>query len=158
MFVAKSKIKLFNKEKLVLFLAVAAMSFSCSDDDSKGGGGSDKISFKVNGVSKTMTNVQVNEEVEDGETYLIITGSMGQSASEVITFSTVECDVGSGMAYSWGYIKDGETYWDNGDVTSIIETNSSKKLKGSFSGTLSSWTVEENIEVTITDGSFNINR
>jgi hypothetical protein len=148
-------------KKLFLFVAASALAVSlnsCSGDDSSSSTGG-SITAKINGTTKTFDNVVVNEESfpnEDGGTYteLTVTGTIGNSASELITFSLEKGDVGSEAVWSFNYTANGQTYYDNGQLNTVVQTNSaSGKLKGNFSGTLQSGNSATTI--TIADGSFN---
>lgn len=153
MFAAKQKLTDFMK-KLFLFVAVAAMAFSCSSDDDNGGGsGADSISFKVDGVQKNLTSVVVNEdEDEEGDVFLTVTGTIGNSTENVFTFNCYQGDVGSDMAFNFGGVIDGDTHFAFG-MNNVIQTNTNSKLKGSFSGTMMDG---EGNSVEITDGTFDV--
>ncbi len=139
-------------KKLFLFLTVAAFAVSCSKDDN--GGGSDSITFKVNGTSKSMSNIQVDQEPDgEGGVYLTVTGSIG-GATEIFAFESMNGEVGSGAAWGFAYMTDGHDYYDNGDLNVVVETNNGHHIKGTFTGSMMDW--ESSDEVTITDGKFDI--
>ncbi|NBL64904.1 hypothetical protein GV828_06790 [Flavobacterium sp. NST-5] len=148
-----------------LFLFVSAIGImttlnSCSgDDDSNSNPGQNtggSISVKINGVSKTFNNVVVDKDtfVEDGETIteLGITGTIGNSATEVIMFGVEMGDVGADATFSFRYLNGTNQYFDNGELSSVVQTNSNNKLKGNFSGRLSG----SGNTVDLTEGSYDI--
>ncbi|HRN98653.1 MAG TPA: hypothetical protein PLA69_04985 [Flavobacterium sp.] len=142
-------------KKLFLFVAVAAMSFSCSSDDNKGGGGSsaDSVTFTFNGQAKSLTNVIVDEEGEGTDVYPGVTANIGTSTDNIVSFATYRGDVGADAIFGFSFIIDGQTYFPNGNLTNIIQTNNGNTLKGSFSGTLLDM---EGNEYSVTNGSFDI--
>jgi len=157
-------------KKLFLFtcLSALALSFnSCSDDDSSSNNGSETggtVSFKVDGVQKTFDTVTVNEDSEtfEGETYTWyeVTASDNGSSTEMIYFEIEKGYNGADSFDSFMYTLNNTTFdmdWDS--FSSNTTSNTSSKLKGTFSGTVQHWS-NENQEYTqkaITDGTFNIN-
>lgn len=152
-------------KKLFLFVAVTTLGLmtSCSSDDNKGGNGSGSAELKVtiDGVAKTFNTIVVNEEsyTDGGETYveLEITATINNDPSEMIVFSLDEGDLGASAIWTFYYIKNGESYYHY-NLSSVVQTNSNKKLKGTFSGSVAKWSNEDqqNIYVQLTNGSFDI--
>jgi hypothetical protein len=138
-------------KKLFLFLAAAALTVSCSSDDDNGGGSS-SLTFKANGVQKTMENVIVDEEAEGPDTYLYVTGTVN-GTEQIFNMETYQGELGSDSIWGIGFIDNGTAYTDNG-INAVVEINSSSRLKGTFSGTMYNWSTEQ--EITITEGKFDI--
>lgn len=159
--------KYFTKmKKIFLFIATATLAFSmnsCSSDDNSDSNGGNTtvggtITAKIDGVQKTFNNVIVNTTnfTEDGEnyTFLDITATIGNSASEIITFSTIKGRVGADAIRDFNYTKNDNFFYSN-PMTTIMQTNSdSKKLKGIFSGTLTN--TSGGSPIAVTEGSFDI--
>ena len=158
-------------KKLFLFtcLSALALSFnSCSDDDSSsnnnGGETGGTVSFKVDGVQKTFDTVTVNlqSETEEGETWewYEVTASDAGASTETIYFEIEKGYSGADSFDTFTYTSNNSDFdmdWDN--FSANTTSNSSSKLKGSFSGTVQQWS-NENQEYTqkaITEGTFNIN-
>lgn len=133
---------------------------SCSSDDnsdSNSGTPGGTITAKINGVSKTFNKVVVNQETftEDGETYteLIVTGTIGNSTDEVISFDLDAGDLGAQAIYAFSYKSGSNAYYYNGQVfNTVVQTNSNNKLVGNFSGNLGN----NDGSVTFADGAFDI--
>ncbi len=156
-------------KKVFLFtcLSALALSFnSCSDDDSSSNGGEPggTVSFKVDGVQKTFNTVTVNEDSEtfEGETYTWyeVTASADGNATEMIYFEVEKGYNGADSFDNFDYTSATQVYsmdWDN--FSSNTTTNSSQKLKGSFTGTVSRWNNETqtSMDKEITTGTFDIN-
>lgn len=151
--------------KIFLFTAVLALGLtSCSSDDNSGGnggGGNSELKVTIDGVQKTFNTVVVNKHVEDGWTELAVTATIDNDSSEIITFRVDEGEVGAYTIWSFEYSKDATSFSTNGgDITfsSVVQTNSNGKLKGTFTGSLSSWSNQnqEYTYITTTNGSFDI--
>lgn len=137
-------------KKLFLFLSVAVLTFSlnsCSSDDSSGGG--EKITFKINGTSKTFTNIDVYEA--NGEKY--ITGYIGSAndPSEVIFIEADANNTGSAII-SVEYYDNGDDY--DGGLNANITVNTDTKFKATFSGTMIAF--DGGSEVPLTNGSIDV--
>ncbi len=156
-------------KKIFLFVAALTLSLtSCSSDDNSGGNGGNGnsvLKVTINGVQKTFNSVVVNKNTEtyDGETWveLRVTATINNDPSEMITFYVDEGDVGAYTIWSFEYSKDATSFSTNGgDITfsSVVQTNSNGKLKGTFTGSLSSWSNQnqEYTYITTTNGSFDI--
>ncbi len=152
-------------KKLFLFLAASTLALtSCSSDDDSSSSIGGTITVTIDGQAKTFNTVVVNEQVYDAGTAdeytdLTITGVIGTSTSEIITFSVEKGDVGADAIYQFGYTKDGMYYTSYYGVLSanVTTNNSSKKLIGNFSGTLGSNSgTGEVTDAILTNGSFNI--
>ncbi len=157
-------------KKLFLFVAALTLSLtSCSSDDDKGGngggGGNSELKVTIDGVQKIFNTIDVNVyDQEDGYGNRTITASIDNNPSEIIVFSIVKGDTGSDALYNFKYEKNGTEYRPNngGFLTSIAQTNSNGRLKGTFIGKLiyrdydyENW--EEVIEeIELTNGSFDI--
>ena len=149
-------------KKIFLFIASAALAVSmtsCSSDDNSDNGGAPggTITAKINGVSKTFDNVVVEQETisDNGETYteLYVTGIIGNSTAEIITFTIDAGDVGADAVWEFDY-SSGNTFYRSGSMSSVVQVNSDNRLKGNFSGTMTNFGTEETI--TFADGSFDI--
>ena len=141
-------------KKLFLFVAVAALTLSCSKDDDAQ---ADSIKFKINGTQTTMTNINVDESEEGEDTYLTVVGSVGgQTDARIMSFTVYQGDTGADAIEGFNYstMSPSGFYMSNGSFASDVDTNSSSRLKGTFSGTMTSLGGGE--PLTITDGSFNV--
>ena len=120
---------------------------SCSSDSSSSS--SKKIAFKINGTSKTFTNIDVYEA--DGEKY--ITGYIGPSndPSEVISIIADANNTGNTII-SVVYYDNGNDY--DGGLNANITVNTDTKFKATFSGTMIAFS--DGTEVPLTNGSVDI--
>lgn len=157
-------------KKLLLFVAVATLGLttSCSSDDDGGGnGGSSELKVTIDGVQKTFNTIVVDKETftdvgGDSWIELTVTATINNDPSEMITFYVDEGDTGAYAIWSFDYTKNGVNYstWQGGSTfSSVVQTNSNGKLKGTFTGSLlGDWSNENQEYTTIqtTNGSFNI--
>ena len=149
-------------KKLFLFVAVAALTISLNSCSSSGSGGSSPggtLTAKINGVAKTFNTVVVNENVQnagtvDEYTELTVTGAIGTSTTEIITFNLDKGDLGSNAIYYFTYTKDGEFYQGTSMATNVTTNSNGKKLVGNFSGDVTNNSFTNTL--TFTEGSFNI--
>lgn len=158
-------------KKLFLFVAALTLSLtSCSSDDNNGGGegqiGNSELKVTIDGVQKTFNTIDVNE-IEGDNDYgeLNITASIDNNPSEIIRFTVQKAVTGSNVLYGFVYVKNGKEYdphyGENSFLTSIVQTNSNDKLKGTFIGKLGHFYYDSNgnfltEEIELTDGSFDI--
>jgi hypothetical protein len=145
-------------KKLFLFLAASTLTLtSCSSDDDGGSSIGGTITVTIDGQAKTFNSVVVDEEVyDDGYTELTVTGAIGTSTTEIITFNLDKGDLGSNAIYYFYYTKNGVTYYGTGISSNVTTNNDSKKLIGNFSGTMSDISGGGNDDAVFTNGSFNI--
>lgn len=146
-------------KKLFLFLAASTLALtSCSNDDDSAPSIGGTITVTIDGQAKTFNSVVVDEEVyEDGYTELTVTGAIGTSTTEIITFYLDKGDLGSNAIYGFNYIKDGVGFFNTSISSNVTTNNDSKKLIGNFSGTMSYFSGSgEPINVVFTNGSFNV--
>lgn len=152
-------------KKLFLFTCLSALAFSfnsCSDDDSKSSDSTSgaAISFKVNGVRKTFSNVIFEKFGSEGEApyYFVEAIPTSNEPDELINFSFRANTLGSTVIEHFHYQTGSyDYYWGTGsanEFTHNFQANSTTKQKGTFSGIVR----EEDEFVTITEGSFNINQ
>lgn len=152
-------------KKLILFVSVAVLTFSLnscssdSDSDSTSVGG--KITFKIGSQTKTFNTVIVDEDVFNGGTVdeyteLTVVGTTGNSSAESVTFYLYKTDLGSDAIYYFEYFDGTDPFADqNGTFnTNVTVNNNSKKLKGTFSGTING--PANGSPLGITNGSFDI--
>lgn len=160
-------------KKLFLFLSLATLSVglnSCSKDDSSDSSNNNStpsaVQVTINGASKTFNTIVVDQDTytEEGHTYteLIVTASINNSATEMITFSLIKGEVGADAIYGFEYIKDGKRYntfnSEGFAFSTITQTNSNNKITGTFSGGLSAWNNDTGVYdvVTTSSGAINI--
>ena len=143
-------------KKTLLFIALTVMTFatnSCSKDNS-----SDivngSITMKVDGVYKTFTKIhlQQTKSPDGNDTSLAIyTEDDGNDYGDVIAM-TIMKGVYSDLA-PLNYWIDEEKYdRTTGFVMHITSNGNDKKLVGTFSGDVSN----SSVNLTITEGTFNI--
>ena len=151
-------------KKLFLFTCLSALALtfnSCSDDDSAAAGGNGgSFTATINGVQKTYNTVTVTEDAyEDGDEYLIVTGSEGGSADETIYLEIAKGETGTNAVWFAEITVGGETHYAT-DINTNITVNSASQVKGTFSGTITEWSNEQQEEVlvlTVANGSFEAN-
>lgn len=141
---------------------------SCSSDDNSGGnsGGNSELKVTIDGVQKTFNTIVVNEvHYEDWASDLEITATIDNNPSEMIIFSLEEGSLGASAIWGFRYTKSGTTYdygysnhEESTSISSVINTNSNKKIKGNFEAVLASGFDENGnlIKVILTNGSFDI--
>lgn len=163
-------------KRLFLFVTALTLSLtSCSSDDDKGGNENEngnvensELRVTIDGVQKTFNTIVVNEEHYEEEHWasdLEITATIDNNPSEMIILSLEEGSLGASAIWGFWYTKSGTTY-SNGyssseestSISSVISTNSNKKIKGTFEAVLASGFDENGnlIKVVLTDGSFDI--
>ena len=150
-------------KKLFLFVtAITAMTFlnSCSSDDNadsnSGGNLGGTISLKIDGVSKTFNNVIVNKNETENYTELLVTATMGNSTTEVISFGVEAGNVGTYATYDFRYANGTNTFSDSGQLNSVVQINSNNKLKGNFSGSMTNHSSSTQENVNFSEGSYDI--
>lgn len=148
-------------KKIFLFVAALTLSLtSCSSDDNSGGnggGGNSELKVTIDGVQKTFNTVVVNKHVEDGWTELAVTATIDNDSSEIITFRVDEGEVGADAIWDFRYTKNGDYHWAT-SFSAVVQTNTNKKIKGTFMASVYSTYDEEGqpIMVNLTNGSFDI--
>lgn len=152
-------------KKVFLFIAIAALSISCSNDDDAKRANGGTISVTVDGVAKTYSNVAVAAQdypAANGEpayTELRIVGSNGQTGvnAETILIEVDKGDEGANAVWDVTFTKDNTVYNSNQTlVSNVTKNNNNGELKGTFSGTLEFSIGMIVPPVVITDGSFDI--
>jgi hypothetical protein len=156
-------------KKLLLFVSLTAMALSlnsCSDDDSSSDGGNGgSLTMKLNGISKTYNTVTVSATPDgEGGTYLMVTGSPDGSSSEKISFVVMQGDLGSDVAYNADLTVNGDTTYFGSMNSNILvntenATGKTNQLKGTFSGKITEWNNDTQVEdtvYTVTDGAFDV--
>lgn len=135
---------------IITFVAVAFSYSSCSSDsDTK----TSDVSAKINGAAKTFKNATVEEEVYDEYTDFIVDAIQSDDATKTLSISLGKEEIGSDSVYFVQYF-DGENFYQTSTgVTANITESSNTKIKGTFSGVLTS---EGGTTVTITNGVINV--
>jgi hypothetical protein len=142
-------------KKLFLFFAVVALTFSLNSCSSSGSNssGENKFTFKVNGTTKTFTNLSIGN---DGSKVYVY-GHIGpeSNTSEAIAL-TVDLNAtgGDSLFKLFNDIFDTttKTYYPNSSFVHNITTNNSTSLKATFSGTLVNIS-DSSDSITITNGN-----
>ena len=113
------------------------------------------MSAKINGAEKKFKNAIVTEEVYDEYTDFIVTAAQTDDATKVLSISLGKDSTGSDSVYFIQYT-DGENFYQasEGSITTNITESSNTKIKGTFSGIITS---ESAATVTITNGVINVN-
>ena len=166
-----------RKIALTLFALLLIVSCSSSDDD---GGGSnisfDKANVTIAGSLKNFNIVVVQESTETidfGSTQdpaLIVSLSSTQNTDEILRFIVTKNEVGANIfdemtfvdvrnnnyRYSTVLVTCNTCPTDPATITSFVETNTSTRMKGTFSGTLSYFNSETEVYETVdmTGGTF----
>ena len=150
-------------KKLILFVSAVVLTVSlnsCSKSDSSSSVGG-KITFNIGSQTKTFNTVVVNEEVFNGGTAneytkLTVLGTTGTSSTESVTLVLNKIDLGANAISYFEYYNGVDPFGDqNGTFhTNVTTNNSSKKLIGTFSGTING--PANGSPLGITNGSFNI--
>ena len=150
-------------KKLFLFVSAVVLTVSlnsCSKSDSGSSIGG-KITFNIGSQTKTFNTVVVNQEVFNGGTAseyteLTVIGTTGTSSTESVTISLYKTDVGANAISYFEYYDGVDSFADqNGTFhTNVTTNNSSKKLIGTFSGTING--PANGSPIGITNGSFNV--
>jgi len=142
-------------KNLFLFLLATSLTItSCSSDDSSNS--SNVVKAKINGVSKTFTNIAVTEQeyTDGGFTYtdVTVTAALSSEPTKLIQFVAEKGITGTDASWSFIY-NDNDTFYEKTPTftTTVIES-SETKLKGTFAGSMSDGTQT----IVVTGGSFNI--
>lgn len=152
--------------KKIAFILVATLlitSFvSCSDSTGDTRDTSpDYFTFKVDGVQKTFTNVQVTESTYiEGDlnipTYNVL-ATPQEDNGEYVAFQIERDFTGNGGLYEFIYTNTDDTYRISDNFTFSLSTNTTNKLSGTFSGPLFDASGAITPAVIITEGVFDIN-
>lgn len=148
-------------KKIFFFLVFTAIAFttnSCSSSDSSPDPGG-TISFKVNGVQKTFTDMYVSENLyfegtpdEYTELYVV---TLPANDPEHVRFTLYKNHMEDSVSVF--YTHDGIEYTRVGTFTMQITANgNNKKLIGTFSGEMAEDEINPVDQIYITEGTFNI--
>lgn len=146
--------------EMMLLVSLITLS-SCSDNTSDiPDTAADVISFRVDGIQKAFTTVQVTESTFiEGEldvpTYNVL-ATPEEDNGEYVAFQMERDFTGTGGLYAFIYSDaEGSTHSITDNFTFTVTVNTANKLAGSFSGPLFLQEIEPSL--TISEGSFNIN-
>lgn len=150
----------FSKTISILLLFAIIFASSCKKDNTKNpGGGNNTISFKVDGVAQSFTNVTGSN---DGSSYIQVRGSQTSdtTANELDFYFWTDGPINEGDTYHVGDVVYSVKYRDaagvvysvtDGAITFSEETTS--RVRGTFTATVKNGSTTK----TITDGSFDLN-
>lgn len=157
--------KQFGNYFLILFMAIAITTTSCSkDDDSSNGGftpGETMMTAKIDGVNFVAANTESLKGNDDDETQVVFVAGVAESGNQIIitihkftgsgTY-TVSKDGTSGSYASILYFEDGIGWWgeDGGQVT-VSGYLPNERIKGSFQFELNNL---NETQKSVTDGKF----
>lgn len=140
-------------KKLFCILTIVAVAFSYSSCSSDSDTKTSDMSAKINGAAKTFKNATVEEMPFDGYTDFIVNAIQSDDATKTLRISLGKEEVGTDSVYFVQYF-DGENYYQTSSgITANITESSNTKIKGTFSGILTS---EGGTTVTITNGVINV--
>lgn len=146
-------------KKIFLYLfAVSLALSSCSKDDTNSSA-SKKITMTIGGQVKTFNTISVTEEVNDAGTVdeytdLIVLAT-NDAGTETISINLEKGATGTDVIYYFSYTDNDNDYYNTNTFnTNVTVNDSSKNLKGTFSGTLQGPAMGTTI--TVTNGSFDI--
>ena len=147
-------------KKIFLYLFAVSLTFSsCSKDDSSSSA-SKKITMTIGGQVKSFNTISVTEDVYDvgtvDEYTDLIVLATNDAGTETISISLEKEITGTDAIYYFSY-SDGENdyYATDSFNTNVTVNNSSKNLKGTFSGILQGPAMGSTLAVT--NGTFDIN-
>ena len=148
-------------KKIFLFLVLTTMGFtinSCSSDDSSPTG---TVTFKVDGVQKTLKIINVNEYknlagTADEFTQISVYAS-SRTVDGAVIFSFRKGGLGN-IISDFTYVLGGDVgYQQSASFSSAVTANGNdKKLMGTFSGHVGSSDGTDINDLNITEGTFNI--
>ena len=137
-------------KKVFLFLVLTTIGFtinSCSSDNSSPTG---IVTFKLNGVQKTLKIISVNEYKQ------ISVYASSRTVEGAVEFSFKKGDLGN-IISDFTYIVGGDVgYLKSSDFSGTVTANDDKKLIGTFSGHVGSSDGTDTNDLNITEGMFNI--
>ena len=147
-------------KKLILLLVVVTMAIglnSCSSDDTSPSG---TVTFKLDGVQKTLKIISVNEYKNlagtANEYTQISVYASSRTEDGAVEFSFKKGDVGN-IISNFTYIVGGDVgYLNSNDFLGTVTANDDKKLIGTFSGHVGSIDGTDSSDLNITEGSFDI--
>src|SRR6476620_8892502 len=143
-------------KKIFLFIAATTIMASCSGDSDNNATPAESFTLKVNGTAKTFTGDVIETDIFDGQRYFSIVAAA--SESEYIEFNTYYDDLEEqNLVSGFTYYKDGVEYESTDSMNGVITNNeTSHRVSGTFSGHVTHFDGSGNIQVTLTDGSFNL--
>ena len=147
-------------KKVFLFLVLTTIGFtinSCSSDNSSPTG---IVTFKLNGVQKTLKIISVNEYKNlagtANEYKQISVYASSRTVEGAVEFSFKKGDLGN-IISDFTYIVGGDVgYLKSSDFSGTVTANDDKKLIGTFSGHVGSSDGTDTNDLNITEGMFNI--
>ncbi len=151
-------------KKKLLFAGISACLLllnSCSGDDNKSNGSNNNsattVSFKINGVAKTLNTATVTARPPEADGDVILTAVATDGAGTSFDFGVYKGRLGNQGSAKFninGTLYSGTTNGAFGNYIMYFTQSDDHHLKGTFSGPIGTST--GNIAV-ITDGVFNIN-
>lgn len=133
-------------KKLFLFVSAVALTVSLNSCSSSSGGGS-SMSMKVGGVKKSFKTEAYSVL---GTTFVYGYIGDADNPTESVDF-VVNTGTGANKISNFSYDNATDSY-SPGTLTSDVTTNTASSVKGTFSGTLESFTGAA--DVVITEGTF----
>jgi hypothetical protein len=148
------KFNITKTTKLFLFLFSMSVLFACSSDDNGGGnatGTESSISYKVNGQAFNCNIVGYAVDEFDRQT---ISGGFNNDSNNSVSLKVLGDQVGSDAFFGNTTITYNgvEYYFFGGNV--II--NNTEKVQGTFSGTFTNTSGDNELSITVTEGRFEI--
>lgn len=165
-YIANDKLLTTIMKKILLFAGISACSLllgSCSNDDnnstdnSSSTGSTGKVTFKINGVAKTLntTSVALRTPEADGDVYLWAAATDGKKAN--FDFQIYRGRVGN-QGYANFYVDENFYATASSDFVIYFTQNDEHHLKGTFSGEIINYAATgSNSSAQVTEGSFDIN-
>lgn len=148
-------------KKIFLLVCITAFSLllnSCSSDDSNSTSTGGRVTFKINGVSKTLTTTTVTTDApdSDGDVYVYAAATDGGA-------NNITIEVYRGYLGNYGYatffinnnLYNGPTNGSGGTFFMYFTQNDEHHLKGTFSG-IANASSSSNDDAEITEGTFDI--
>lgn len=147
-------------KKLFLYLFAVSLTFSACSKSDTNSSTSKRISMTVGGQVKTFNTISVTEEIfeagtPDEYTDLMVLAT-NDTDTETISINLEKGVTGTDVIYYLSYTENDNVYYRTASFnTNVTVNDSSKNLKGTFSGTLQDSATGSTL--TVTNGSFDIN-
>lgn len=151
-------------KKNLLFAGLSACLLllnSCSGDDNKSTGSNNNsattVSFKINGVAKTLTTATVTARTPEADGDVIVNAVATDGAGTSFDFGVYKGRLGNQGSATFninGTLYNGSTNGAFGNYIMYFTQSDDHHLKGTFSGPVGTSTGSTAV---ITDGVFNIN-
>lgn len=146
-------------KKLLLFVSITTCSLlltSCSNDDNKStSSSSSKVSFKINGVAKTLNSVSVNTSAPDADGDVTLTVAATDGGTNNVSIEVYRGELGANGHVTF-YMGGTLYYTSYSGFTSYFTQNDEHHLKGTFSGEIYN-AATGNQTGQISEGVFDIN-